>query len=138
MKKLKLTDLSQGMQASISKNITSGMIVDFANLTGDHNPLHTSKEFATSRGYKDIVAHGCLTSSFFSALGGMHLPGENSLTMGSEFHFILPVYGGDTLKYEAEVIEVNTEFKFIILKLDCTNQDDQKVIRGKMRVAVTE
>ncbi len=138
MKNFKIGELSVGMQASFSKIITASMISDFASLTGDTNPLHTSRDFAVARGYKDIVAHGLLTSGFFSTLAGMHLPGENSLTMGSEFHFTQPVYAGDNLTFEAEVTEVNTEFKFINLKLDCTNQDGQKVIRGKMRVGVKE
>ncbi len=138
MKKYKLPEMTPGMKASFSKEITSTMIADFARLTGDMSPLHTSREFAVKRGYEDIVAHGLLTSSFFSHISGMHLPGENSLTMGTEYHYILPVYAGDTLTYEAEVTEVNTHFEFISLKVSCTNQDGQQVIRGKMRVGVKE
>lgn len=138
MKNLKLADIRIGMKSSLEKTITREMIEAFAQTSGDVSPIHTSLEYAQKQGHKDILAHGHLTSSFFPTITGMQLPGGTSLSMNAEFNYTLPVYPGDRLTYEAEVIEVNSEFKFINLKLDCTNQDGQKVIRGKMRVGVKE
>lgn len=126
------------MKATLEKVITLEMIEAFAATSGDMSPIHTSSDYAQKHGYKTLIAHGHLTSSFFPTITGMQLPGGTSLSMKAEFSYTLPVYPGDRLTYEAEVTEVNTEFKFINLKLDCTNQDGQKVIRGKMRVGVKE
>ncbi len=138
MKKLKISEIQKGDKASFSRSITAEMIQAFATLTGDQNPLHTSPEFAQKKGFRDVVAHGLLTSSFFSTLAGMHLPGENSLIMNTTFNFVLPVYGGDLLTFHSEVIEVNAGFEFINLNLECTNQNGLQVIRGTMRVGVKE
>lgn len=124
------------MKASFSKTITREMVKNFAELTGDHNLLHESAEYARKHGHKDVVCHGLLVSGFYSAMAGMHLPGEGALLMSSEFSFVAPVYPEDTLEYSAEVSTVNDEFKFIELKLSCTNQNGTNVLRGKMRVGL--
>ncbi|MES2528858.1 MAG: MaoC/PaaZ C-terminal domain-containing protein [Bdellovibrionota bacterium] len=126
MNNYQMKDMKPGMSAKITKTITKEMMTEFGKMTGDLNPFH------------EQVAHGLLTSSIFSAIAGMHLPGKNALLMSTEFQFVLPVIPGDELNYEAEITSVNSDFKFIDLKLDCTNQNGLQVIRGKMRVGVKE
>ena len=39
-------DLKEGMMASFDVVITQDMLLDFAKLSGDYNPLHLDSEFA--------------------------------------------------------------------------------------------
>lgn len=131
-----MNKFTTGQKASFKKTMTKEMVRDFAELTGDHNALHESPDTAKKRGHKDIVCHGLLVSGFYSAMAGMHLPGENSILMSTEFQYVLPVYPGDTLEYGAEVISVNEDFRFLDLQLNCANQEGKTVLRGKMRVGL--
>ena len=41
--------------------INRQMLKDYADASGDHNPIHQNEEFAISVGLPNIIAHGMLT-----------------------------------------------------------------------------
>ncbi|MCV5592011.1 MaoC family dehydratase, partial [Escherichia coli] len=63
------------MSASYSQTITDADIKSFAGISGDHNPVHVNEEYAANSRFKKRIAHGMISSSFFSALFGTKLPG---------------------------------------------------------------
>ena len=70
-----IDNLEEGLEAKIERLITKEDIQNFAILTQDFHPLHTSPDYAKSNGFKDIIAHGLLLSSYSSSIIGMELPG---------------------------------------------------------------
>jgi acyl dehydratase len=50
-------------------NINRKLLVDYANASGDQNPIHQDETFAKSVGLPDVIAHGMLTM----ALAGKYL-----------------------------------------------------------------
>jgi len=42
-------------------NINRKLLVDYANASGDQNPIHQDEAFAKSVGLPDVIAHGMLT-----------------------------------------------------------------------------
>ena len=129
-------ELNIGDVEEFKVTVTDSMLDKFKDITGDLNPLHTDKEFAKEKGYKDRVAYGMLTASFMSTVAGMYLPGERSLILGVEAEFPKPVYVGDVLTVSGQIKEKNDTFNFIVLKITVTNAEGQKVLRGKMKVKV--
>lgn len=127
-------DLSVGLEESFEVDITEEMMEQFYRITGDQNPLHRERAFANQMGYADRVVYGMLTSSFFSTLAGVYLPGERSLIHRVETEFPKPVFIGDRLKVTGKVQEMNGTFQTITLKVVITNQKKEKVCRGKMRI----
>jgi 3-hydroxybutyryl-CoA dehydratase len=75
-----------------------------------------------------------LTAGLISAVLGTKLPGEGSIYLGQELKFKAPVYMGDTITAEAEIIELIDEKNQIVLKTTCTNQDGKVVIDGTARI----
>ena len=136
MNTYKFDDIIIGMKETFTVIITKEMLESFCKITGDINPLHTNKSFAKEQGYKDCVAYGMLTASFLSTLAGVYLPGKYSLIYEVENKFINPVFIGDTLTISGEVIEKNDIFSFFIMKVVISNQNNKKVLRGKMKVGV--
>jgi acyl dehydratase len=41
--------------------INRALLVEYANASGDQNPIHQNEEFAKSVGLPDVIAHGMLT-----------------------------------------------------------------------------
>ena len=41
-------------------------LIDYANASGDQNPIHQNEEFAKSVGLPDVIAHGMLTMALAS------------------------------------------------------------------------
>jgi 3-hydroxybutyryl-CoA dehydratase len=131
---MKYTDLKIGMKASVAKTITETDVVLYAGITLDTNPAHLNEEHAKNTMFKKRIAHGMLTAGLVSAVLGTKLPGEGSIYLGQELRFKAPVYMGDTITAEAEIIELIDEKNQIILQTTCTNQDGKVVLDGKARI----
>jgi 3-hydroxybutyryl-CoA dehydratase len=133
-----IADIAPGLKHSFSVVVTLKMLDTFEQLTGDSNVLHTSKEFAQSKGYSDRVVYGMLTSSFYSTLVGMYIPGRNALLQGLDISLLSPVYVGDTLTIHGEVAEVHEVYRQIVIKAYIVNQDGKKISRAKIRTGIHE
>lgn len=138
MKSYRLAELTLGLSHSFEVCITDEMLDAFKSLTGDENILHTDKTFAVSRGYADRVAYGMLTSSFYSTLVGMYLPGRFALLQGIDVSFVSPAYSGETLNVHGEVIEIHEVFKQIVIRAKITNREGHKISKAKIRTGVYE
>lgn len=136
MNKYTMSDIRIGLKESFTVEITADMMSAFKAITGDINPLHTDREFAKANGYSDNVVYGMLTSSFLSTLAGVYLPGENSLIREVEVKMKKAVYVGDKLTVTGEVSEINSDFNIFVMKVTIVNQNNEKVLRGKMQMGV--
>lgn len=125
-----------GTKESFQVTVTGEMLEQFGLITGDFNPLHTDESFAKQKGYEGKVVYGMLTASFLSALAGMYLPGERSLIHRVEVEFPKPVYVGDILNVTGRITDMNETFRIFEMKVIVTNQQQDKVLRGKMRIQV--
>ena len=131
-----IDNISIGTHEEFKVTVKPEMMACFRDITGDENPLHCNPLFAKENGYKDVVAYGLLTNSFLSALCGMYLPGKKSLIQESRIKFPHPVYIGDELTVSGTVEEIHAATHQIVLKVQITNQDGKKVLRGNMRVGL--
>ena len=99
-------DLAIGMTVSIENTVTEQDVIDFARVSGDHNPLHMNEDYAKTTQFKGRIAHGALTASYISAILGNDLPGPGAVFMELNLKFVRPVRIGDKVVSTAEVIEM--------------------------------
>ena len=122
-----------GDKASFTKTISEADIYAFAGITGDFNPVHVNEEFARKGRFKKRIAHGMLSASLISTVIGTDLPGANTIYMSQEVKFTAPVYIGDTLTAEAEVVEKREDKRILTLKTTVVNQDGTLVVDGQAK-----
>jgi 3-hydroxybutyryl-CoA dehydratase len=72
-------DLEVGMQASHEKTVSESDITNFADISGDFNPVHMYEDYAVGTFFKSRIAHGMLIASFISTVLGTQLPGHLSV-----------------------------------------------------------
>lgn len=53
---------------SLVKTITQEQLKQYADASGDHNPLHLDAQFAGTTQFGGIIAHGMLTLAFISEM----------------------------------------------------------------------
>ena len=121
---------------SFSVTVTQDMMNTFLNLTGDTNPMHTNPEYARENGFDSPLVYGLLTTSFYSTLAGVYLPGKYCLLQEVSAQFTKPVFVGDVLTVSGKVSEVQETFKRIIIKARITNQNGQTVNRATITAGV--
>lgn len=125
-----------GQKASFSKTITEEDINQYATLSGDFNPVHLDHEYAKKSRFGQRIAHGLLTSSLLSGLLGNHLPGHGVIYLEQTLRFTQPVFIGDTITAQAEVIRFNPTNRIIHLKTECENQKHKVVLEGEATMLV--
>ena len=72
-------DLAVGMRATIRKTVENEDVIGFAELSGDHNPIHLSEHFARKTRFGGRIVHGLYTASLISGVIGMRLPGPGAV-----------------------------------------------------------
>ena len=84
--------------------ITDAHILGFAGVTGDHYVLHTDEEYAKTTPFGQRVAHGLLVLSCGAGLIPLE-PGRVLALIGlDEVRWTAPVFVGDTIHPEMEVL----------------------------------
>ncbi len=134
MNEYRFKDLKIGQEEYFSVTITEEMMRMFLELSGDENPLHNDKEFALDQGYQGKVVYGLLTTSFISKLVGVLLPGRYCLLQGIDVKYSRPVYVGDILIVKGVVDELHESVQRAVIKVSIQNQDEKKVVKGKVEV----
>ena len=123
-----------GARATWTRTIGSDDVEAFARISGDRNPLHFDPEFAARTRAGGPIVHGGLTTALFNALVAMELPGPGSVFLHQEWDYPAPVYIGDTVTAEAEVIEARADKPITRLRCVARRQDGVEVLRGECLV----
>ena len=124
-------NLSVGQVATRSLTVTEDSVRTFAALTGDYNPLHFDPEFAAGTKFGRLVAQGGLTTGILHALVAMDMPGPGTVFLSQNWKFTAPVYIGDTITAEAEVLSVHATKPVSQLKIRVARQDGETVLEGE-------
>jgi 3-hydroxybutyryl-CoA dehydratase len=129
-------ELSVGTTETFEVEVTEEMLRAFCEMSGDVNPLHTDEDFAKSRGFDSKVVYGMLTSSFYSTLAGVYLPGERCILQEISIKFRKPVYVGDVIRVSGTVAEKIDFVKRVVIKAYAENQMGVKVNTATISVGL--
>ena len=120
-----------GQKAKRSLELVADHVEAFAALTGDFNPLHFDEAFAAKTKFKRLVVQGGLTTGLLHALVAMDMPGPGTVFLSQNWKFTAPVYIGDTITAEAEVLRVHDTKPVTQLKIEVKRQDGEVVLEGE-------
>lgn len=115
-----LEDISVGMAAEYTAEITEDLIQAFADASGDDNPLHLNEDYAKTTMFKGRIAHGMLSGSFLSTIFGTIFPGPGGIYLSQNLKFVAPVRIGDVVTARAEVDEILADKGRVHFNCTCT------------------
>ena len=138
MNEYKFSDIEIGLGESFEVKIDTSKMDKFLDISNDINPLHVDSNYAKKKGFPNRVAYGLLTSSFYSTLVGVYLPGKYCILQGIDIQFSKPVYIGDALKISGKVSYINEAYKQIEIKAFITNQNNEKVSKATIKTGVLD
>ena len=132
MKTVIYNDIRVGDRSSQTKIVTRADIAAFAAVSGDHNPVHLSEEFAKTTQFGGVIAHGMLAVSYISTVLGTQYPGPGSIFMGlNNVQFTAPVRPGDEITTTVTVTEKHATKPIIKFVCECVNQNGQVVVKAE-------
>ena len=123
-----------GSRATWTRTFTADDVEAFARISGDRNPLHFDADFAARTRVERLVVQGGLTTGLFNALVAERLPGPGSVFLHQEWDYPAPVYIGDTVTAEAEVLEARADKPITRLRCVARRDDGTEVLRGECLV----
>ena len=123
-------ELSVGQKTSRTATLTSEHVKSFAELTGDHNPLHFDEEIAAKTKFGKLVVQGGLTTGLLHALVAMDMPGPGTVFLSQDWKFTAPVFIGDTITAIAEILSLHETKPVTQLGIVIKRQDGEVVLEG--------
>jgi acyl dehydratase len=122
--------------------VTKERILAYADLTGDHTPVHVDEAYAKASHFGGLVAHGLFGLSVADGLKTQSdyrfLPG---MSLGWTWDFRLPIRVGDVLHVHFRVDSMRAskskpDWGIVVLASDLINQDGLTVQSGEHRLMV--
>lgn len=92
--------ISEGATKTIKIRITDKMVRDFAELSGDRNPIHLDDAFAATTRFGRRIAHGMISAALVSRALATDLPGPGTVYLGQTLKFTAPVF----IEEEIEIV----------------------------------
>lgn len=124
-------DLHVGQRAVRTLTLTPEHVRTYAVLTGDFNPLHFDEDFTSGTKFGKLVVQGGLTTGLLHALVAMDMPGPGTVFLSQNWKFTAPVFIGDTITAEAQVVSIHATKPVTQLKMRVTRQDGETVLDGE-------
>ena len=134
MKEYGWEDLHLGLNSQFEATFTWEMVEAFAKISGDSNPLHLNGAYAKAAGYATPVLFGMMSSSLYSTLVGMYLPGKYGMLQGIDLHFNAPCHAGELLICKGEIVFLSDAFRRFEVKASIRKQDGKLVSKALIRV----
>ncbi len=131
----KLAGLSQGVKSNVGFSVSEQQMRQFAELSGDFNPLHTDAAFAVSKGHPGPVVYGALLVAKVAQLIGMELPGRDGTWASLSLDFKRPLYVGQVAEVEGTVTSVHHTTGMVELAL-VLRAEGKVIAKGKAEVVV--
>lgn len=127
-----------GSTASVTRLITDEAVREFAELSGDTQPLHLDDEYASRTRFGQRIAHGALLVGMVSAVLGAKMAGKGAtiIFLGLTVNFVAPVHIGDEITANCEVVSVREDKPIVKLAVVCKNQQDAEVMTGEAVVYI--
>jgi acyl dehydratase len=129
-----VTELSEGMTASVPFSVRRDEMERFAALSGDYNPLHVDDAFARNKGFEGVVVYGALIIAKVSQLIGMRLPGRDAVWASVSLDFVKPLYVDQQAQVDGVVTDVSELTGMLGLKLRVSSATGLLLAKGKAEV----
>lgn len=131
-------EIKVGDRFTTSREVTEELIREFAQLSGDHNPIHLDAEFAKKAPFGQRIAHGMLSGAFISAVLGNNFQGKKIVYLSQTMRFTAPTFVGDTITTTAMVTKIREDKNIVTLSTECTKQTGELTLVGEALVMIME
>ncbi len=116
----------------IDRVVSEERLVEYAQVSGDHNPLHLDAEFAAKTQFGGIIAHGMLTLAYVSEMLTSAF-GRSWLESGKlKVRLKGPAYPGDEVRTWGHIVkeEPRGAGMAIECKVGLSNSRGEEIITG--------
>jgi acyl dehydratase len=126
-----------GTTICFSFSVTEEDMRAFAQISGDHSPVHTDVLFARRNGFNGVVVYGGLLVAKVSRLIGMELPAGWWMSTRYQINFRGPLYVGQAALFHAEIVGFSEAVRLLQLRFRIT-VGDRTIATGSAEAVLLE
>lgn len=122
-------NIDVGFTTSITVQVTDKMVHQFAELSGDHNPIHLDDEYASKTRFGRRIAHGMIVGALISRalVDGI---GQGGIYLGQNLKFVNPVFIDDTIVITLKITGLRKEKGIATVETNATKLNGDVVVKG--------
>jgi len=117
---------------SVKKVITKEMVLNYANTSGDHNPIHIDDDYAKSTDFKGTIVHGMFLISSISEMLIKNI-GENWAKSGKlKIKFKNPLGVGEEIITQGKISKIvkDNNGTLVTCEVMCSDNSGKILISG--------
>ncbi len=122
-----------GYKSSVTHKVTDKMVRQFAEMSGDYNPIHLDDEYASKTIFKKRIAHGMILGALVSRYLNETI-GSGGIYLAQTLKFSKPVYIDDEITFELEVLKLHKSRGFGVVGTVARNQEGEIVMKGEATI----
>lgn len=127
---MQVPNVDVGFTKSTSVKVTDKMVRQFAELSGDHNPIHLDDVYAAKTRFGRRIAHGMIAGALISrAL--VECIGEGGIYLGQSMKFVNPVFIDDTITITIKITAMRKEKGIATVETNVTKENGDMVVKGE-------
>lgn len=118
-----------GFSTTITVQVTDKMVHQFADLSGDRNPIHLDDEYAKNSRFKQRIAHGMIVGALISRalVDGI---GTGGIYLAQNMKFVNPVFIDDVINITITITGLRKEKGIATVDTNVTKPNGDIVVKG--------
>lgn len=130
----KIEEMTIGEKLTLTEKIEDNELLLYLGLTNDANPLYIQHDYASQTPFKKPIVPSIMLTGIITSAVSKYLPGPGSHIVEQNIEFPKPVYHYATVQFLFEVKEVDPHTHLVTIDVIATNEEDEKVINGTIKV----
>ncbi len=130
-------NMTVGFKAFVEAKVTDKMVHQFAELSGDFNPIHLDEEYAKTTRFGRRIAHGMIAGALISRALNEKL-GRGGIYLGQNLKFVNPIYIDDDVTVEMEVRGVRKEKGIVTVDTIVKKTNGDICVKGEAIIMVPQ
>jgi len=131
------SDMSQapdvGFKASETVRITDKMVRQFAEVSGDYNPIHLDEDYAKTTRFGRRIAHGMILGAITSRLLNEKI-GSGGIYLAQSLKFTNPVSIDEEIVFELEITKLHKSRGFGTVETNAKRLNGEFVMKGEATI----
>ncbi len=137
---MSVTDISRviavGFKAYETVKVTDKMVRQFAEMSGDFNPIHLDDEFAKATRFKRRIAHGMILGALISRLLNDKI-GPGGVYLAQTLKFSNPVFIDEDITFEFELTKLHPKRGFGTVETIAKKASGDIVMKGEATILMS-
>ncbi len=125
-----------GFKATRTIQVTDKMVHQFAEMSGDFNPIHMDDTYAATTRFKKRIAHGMILGALVSRYLNETI-GSGGIYLAQTLKFTNPVFIGDELIFELEITKLHKTRGFGTVETTVKKTTGEVVMKGEATIMMS-